>query len=150
MLAHPAQKSAGVGWPKIAERRAGKKRGARGSGNIGGNVEIDREVSDDRPDRQLSKPIPNALYRLREKIRRYIDRRVHPRRMERADQNFGLDGRAGAVFEQHGASTAQSRHLLRMATKNRRLGPGQIIFIETGDFLEQLRAALVVEPTAGE
>src|ERR1700722_11517415 len=149
MLAHPAQKSAGVGWPKIAERRAGKKRGARGSGNIGGNVEIAREVSDDRPDRQLRKPIPNALYRLREKVRRYIDRRVHPRRMERADEDFGLDGRAGAVFQQHDPFATESGHLLGVSPKNPGLGPGQIIFIETRDFLEQLRTALVVEPTAG-
>ena len=94
--------------------------------------------------------MPNALNRLREKIRRDIDRRVHPRRMKRADEDFGLDRRSGPIFEQHDALAAQSRHLVGMAPKNRRLGPGQIIFVEASDILEQLRAALIVQPSAGE
>ena len=99
---------------------------------------------------KLRKPIPKALDRLAEKIRRDIDRRVHARRMKRVDEDFGLDRRAGAVFEQHDAFAAKSRHLVGVAAKNRGLGPGQIIFVEAGDLLEQLRAALVVEPSAGQ
>ena len=94
--------------------------------------------------------MPNALNRLREKIRRDIDRRVHPRRMKRADEDFGLDRRSRPIFEQHDALAAQGRHLVGMAAKNRRLGPGQIIFVEASDILEQLRAALIVQPSAGE
>ena len=130
--------------------RPRKKRGAREKGNVAWNVKVGREIRDDRPRRQIGKPIAKALDRLAKKIRRNIDRRIHPRRMKRVDEDLGLDRRAGAVFEQHGAFAAQSRHLLRMAAKNRGLRPGQIIFVEAGDLLEQLRAALVVEPTAGE
>ena len=125
-------------------RRAGTR------GNIGGNVEVGGEIGDDRPRRQIGKPIPKALDRLGEKIRRDIDRRVQARRVKRIDEDFGLDRRAGAVFEQHGAFAAERRHLLGMAAKNRRLGPGQIIFVEARDLLEQFRAALVVEPSAGK
>ena len=82
MRAHPAKQSGGVGWAKIAERRAGKKCRARSGGNVGGNVEVDSEIGDDRPDGQVRKPIAKALDRLGEKIRRDIDRRVQPRRAE--------------------------------------------------------------------
>ncbi len=56
----------------------------------------------------------------------------------------------GAVFEQHDPFAAESRHLLGMAAQNRRLGPRQIIFVEARDLLEQFRAALVIEPAAGQ
>ena len=150
MLAHPAQKSAGVRRQEIAERAPGEKRRARTRGNIGRNVKIGGEIGDDRPRREIGKPIPKSLDRLGEKIRRDIDRRVQSRRMKRVDEDFGLDRRSGAVFEQHDAFAAQSRHLFGVAAKNRRLRPGQIIFVEARDLLEQLRAALVVEPSAGQ
>ena len=41
-------------------------------------------------------------------------------------------------------------HLASVLAQNRGLGPGQIIFVEAGDLLEQFRAALVVQPSAGE
>ncbi len=82
MLAHAAKQGGGFGLPKIAECGARKKSGARMSGNVGGNVKIGGEIGDDRPRRKFSKAIPNALRRLREKIRRNVDRRVHPRRLE--------------------------------------------------------------------
>ena len=120
------------------------------SGNVGGNVKIGSEIRDDRPRRKFSKAIPNTLRRLREKIRRNVDRRVHPRRLKRVDEDFGLDPRSGPVFEQHDIFAAESRHLSGAAPQNRRLGPRQVIFVEAGDFFEQLRAALVVQPAAGE
>ena len=130
--------------------RARKKRGAWTSGNIGGNVEVGGEIGDDRPRRKLGKPTPDALDRLAKKIRRDVDRRVDARRLKRIDEDLGLDRRAGAVFEQHDAFAAERRHLSGVAAKNRGLRPGQIIFVEAGDLLEQFRAALVVEPSAGE
>ena len=66
---------------------------------------------------QVRKPIAKPLDRLGEKIRRDIDRRVQPRRMKRVDEDFGLDRRSGAIFEQHGAFAAESRHLLGMAAE---------------------------------
>ena len=103
MLAHPTQKSAGVGGQEIAERAPRKKRRARTSGDIGWNVKVGGEIRDDRPHRKIGKPIPKPLDRLAEKIRRDIDRRVHARRTKRIDQDLGLDRRSGAVFEQHDA-----------------------------------------------
>ena len=148
MLAHPAKQGHGVGRQQIAERAPRKKRDARTRRHIGRNVKVGGEIRDDRPHRQIEKPILNPLDRLGEKIRRNVDRRIHPRRTKRIDEDFRLDRRAGAVFEQHRALAAQVRHLACMAPKNRRLGPRQIIFVEAGDLLEQLRAALVVEPAA--
>ena len=92
--------------------------------------------------------IAKALDRLGEKIRRDIDWRVQPWRVKRVDEDLRLDRGSRAIFEQHGAFAAESRHLLGMTAKNSRLGPRQIIFIELGDLLEQLRTALVVEPSA--
>ena len=52
MLAHPAEQSDRVGWPKIAERAAREKRRARASGDIGRNVKVGRKIGDDRPRRR--------------------------------------------------------------------------------------------------
>ena len=111
MLAHTAKQGGGFGAPEIAECGARKKGGAGMSGNVAGNVEILREIGDDRPCRKFSKATPNALRRLREKIRRNVDRRIHPRRLKRFDEDFGLDPRSGPVLKQHDIFTAESRHL---------------------------------------
>ena len=82
MLTHPAKQGVGFGSAEIAQRRPRKKCCARMGGYVGGDVKIGGEVGDDRTRREIGKPTPNALRRLREKIRRDIDRHVHPWRRE--------------------------------------------------------------------
>ena len=54
----------------------------------------------DGPNADLRKTVPQRYDRLIEEIAGDIDRYMQPRRFQGSDQNFGLDARSCAVFDQ--------------------------------------------------
>src|SRR5260221_396143 len=81
-------------------------------------------------------------------IARDVDRHIGDRVFQCLQQDTHLDAGAAAEFDQTGVRTDPAGDVAGVPLKNSDLGPGQIIFRDLTDRIEQLRTLGVVEQFA--
>ncbi len=148
MAPHLPQEGRGLGGVEIADGGAGEEADAAGPGQLVRQIEVGGEVGNDGLHLQTRETPADARRGQVEEVAGDVDRQVQVRRVQRAEQDLGLDAGAGAVFEQAGAGPAELRQLRGVPAQDRRLGARGVVLLQRGDALEQLGAAVVVEPAA--
>jgi hypothetical protein len=109
-----------------------------------------REVGHHRLHRQVREIAREAGGRVAQEVRRDVHRHVARERAHRRQQQARLA--AGAAADLHEAVDAAdlALQLRRQAGQQARLGARRVVLRDLGDLLEQLGAAAVVEPDAGD
>ena len=146
--AHAPEKGSGLGAIEIADGRPRKEARPAFDRNARGDCKIFREIRHDGPNADVRKAVPKGCGRLIEKLAGDIHRHVKTRRFKRANQDFGLDSRAGSVLDQHGALADEIRQLSGVLPQNLRFRARRIVLLEPGDLFEERRSYFVVQPAA--
>ena len=130
---------------EIADRRAGEEAELGHRRDLGGKGQLPGEIGNDGEDGEMERVVdhPGAFVEI---IPADVDRDISGG-MDRFEQQRSLGCRSGTELD-HCQAGGECRDDLRHdAREQRGLGPRRIIDVEPGDFVEQLGASTIVEPT---
>jgi hypothetical protein len=109
-----------------------------------------REVGHDGLHRQVREVAREAGGRVVQEVGGDVDRHVALQRMHRREQQARLAARAAADLDEAVHAADLALELGREAGQQARLGARRVVLGDLGDLLEQLGAAAVVQPDAGD
>ena len=134
---------------EVADGRARKEADARlhcyTLRERGGPVQRGGEVGFQRLHLELRIAQLQPPHRLAQKVAADVDGGIAGRGLQRIEQQGGLAAGAAAEFD-HRRARGQAGQVGSQAAQQRGFGAGGVILVQLGDLLEQLGAAVVVEP----
>ena len=108
------------------------------------------EIGHHRRNLDLGVAAPQILRGFGQEHRGNVDRHIGREMTAGIEQPTGLDRGAGAEFDQRAALGHQPGQPRGVVLQDRRLGPGQVIFRQGGDLLEECAATLIIKPLGAQ
>ena len=140
------QEFSGSDWIEVADGRSREINDvARGFVARRGKIERLKVIGTDWKNLESGKDLPEKPRRLPKLFLRNIDRDIDGGLFERFDQNSGLCAGASAESDQFNVCSKMRCDFRAMPIQNVDLGPGDVIFGQFANLLEQGRSARVVK-----